>query len=226
MKTILIIEAHLDDAIFGCFGIIKKYMDAGYRVWIYTLCSGRRYESNKPSDDRLKEVRSFYSDLKIIINDPLYFDTELSNNDINAIVTDLSSWMHTYKPEVVIFPESDLHPDHVIANNIGKIISRPVPTSTSVWGGGILKAGTYSIPSSSNWNFKCQPSSGWEAYSLDESDLEFIMSGLKVVSKETKPSPDLRSIDAVFDTLKVNGHMYGYKYAQLLNINYNRSPLT
>jgi LmbE family N-acetylglucosaminyl deacetylase len=221
MKTILIIEAHLDDAIFGCFGIIKKYMDAGYRIMIYTLCSGRRHDT----DNRFKEVKEFYASLNIVMNHPLYFDTELTNNDIHAIVTDLSSLMSTYKPEIVLFPESDLHPDHGIANNIGKIISRPIPKAWGNWGGEIIKAGTYSILSSNHWNFKCQPSSGWEAYELNESDISFIMDGLKVVNQETKPNPDLRSIDATLNTLKVNGHMYGFKYAQILNINYNRSPL-
>ena len=126
MENILVIEAHYDDAIFGCFGsLLKLNKKINTNVFIYTICRGRRKDT---LDNRRLIANEIYNENKFKFNPvPLFYDLELSYDDINYIVSDLSTIVAKIEPDTILFPKKDLHPDHEICNRIGKILSRPTP---------------------------------------------------------------------------------------------------
>lgn len=137
-RKILIIEAHLDDFEIGMSAWLAKMAGYPTEITLVTLCQGiNNYaeEDKKRLDYRIKNLESFkklYPNVKINNIRLGYRDTELDSFSIGKIIDSFYSaiervdkktfFVNQYKE--IYFHQTDLHPDHRIINQIGKIITR------------------------------------------------------------------------------------------------------
>ncbi len=218
IKNILVLEAHYDDAIFGCFGSLLKLkeQEENSNIFIYTICRGRKDDT---TDNRKTITQSIYQENDFKFNDnPCFYDTDLNLNDIALISSKLNKIIEEIRPDTILFPKKDLHPDHELCNRIGKIISRPTPINTY-----LKNVMEYSILSSDTWNFDIQDTSGYYVNALSNTIFTKRNNFILKFTTELKSFPDLRSTKAIHNHLLQNGYKYGFDTpTELLKIIYQR----
>lgn len=125
MKTILLVFAHPDDEAFTCGGLIPKYVDAGWKV--YLLCATRGEAGDKGAFENIsqkelgeireKELRASAAILGISSVTFLeYKDGTLKKQAPGELEDALYRKMIEYAPDVVITMEPggiSNHPDHI-----------------------------------------------------------------------------------------------------------------
>jgi hypothetical protein len=215
MERILVIEAHYDDMAFGCFATIKKLQrEQNAEVYVYTVCLRRRCDD---SDRRAEIAKKFYDENLMWSNKPNHYDTELNLASVSEIVPGVMDVINNFKPTIIMFPEKDLHPDHMIVNSIGRIVSRPTPDQIF-----IKEVWEYSIPSSRKWDFG-NPDSliGHKVIAVGKHWKDKIVAIL-LFSDELKKYPDMRSTKAITNLLEADGNIFGLGYAEVHKILYSR----
>ena len=137
-RKILIIEAHLDDFEIGMSTWLAKMAGYPTEIMLVTFCQGinnSAEEDKKRLDYRIKNIESFkklYPNVKINNIRLGYRDTEMDSFSVGKIIDSFYSAVEridnkTFNPnqfKEVYFNQADLHPDHRIVNQIGKILTR------------------------------------------------------------------------------------------------------
>lgn len=224
-KTILIIEAHIDDAIFGCPITILSNLNNNNKVIIYSVCQGRC--DNKNISQRKTSIKKLKDYINKIFCNPYnfdyihnnYYDLEITNDNEKMlnIEEDIKSKIAVYNPDIVIFPEGDLHDDHVLINRICKKILRPFPTNK------VKQTYTYGINGSYDWLGDLQLKNCKVSHLSDLylKELKFI---INIFDYELqKNNNDLRSVDALINKFKYVGNVFGKSLGNLLYLHYDIS---
>ena len=138
-RRILILEAHLDDFEIGMSAWLAKMAGYPTEITLVTFCGGRRTDKtadiNKRSDYResnLDKFKKLYPNVTINNLQLSYGDTELDAQSIGKIIEHFYSSIKTYdstsfnpgKYKEIYINQADLHADHKIVNQIGKILTR------------------------------------------------------------------------------------------------------
>lgn len=215
MNRILVIEAHYDDMAFGCFATVKKFQqEQNAEVYVYTVCLRRRDDD---LDHRAEIARKFYDENLMWSNKPNHYDTELNLASIREIVPGVIEVINTFKPNIIMFPEKDLHPDHKIVNSVGRIVSRPTPDQLF-----IKEVWEYSIPGSRKWDFgNADQLLGYKVIAVGKHWKDKI-EAILLFGTELKKYPDMRSTKAITNLLEADGNMFGLGHAEVHKILYSR----
>ncbi len=137
-RKILIIEAHLDDFEIGMSAWLAKMAGYPTEITLVTMCQGI---ANSAEEDKkrlefreanLAKFKTLYP--KVIINNVRlgYRDTELDSGSIGKIIDNFYSAVEIFdgkkfnigQYKEIYIHQADLHPDHKIVNQIGKILTR------------------------------------------------------------------------------------------------------
>lgn len=138
IKKILILEPHLDDMEIGLSVWLKKMAMYQMEIHIVTFCYGRDEENGKERvKKRLENLELFKKEYPNLTIYNWYLhnmkDTTLDNYSIGYLIKEFSNLfdcnIKDYVAEFDFFkeiyiPQFDLHPDHTIVNQIGKILTR------------------------------------------------------------------------------------------------------
>lgn len=117
-KTILIFEAHSDDAIIGMAGTIAKFKhELGYRVVLITFTKGETAYSTPELKDKIAEIRKSESQCadKILGIDVHEFWEEPTQGVVNtrALHQSCIAAIRKYRPEIIFTHyKEDKHRDH------------------------------------------------------------------------------------------------------------------
>lgn len=120
MKRILVLAAHPDDEIIGCFGVIKKAIDAkdDIRV-VYVTDGASRVEPRKKAKLRIKAVKECWNDLGLKNLTFMNFavDSTTDVKIVKKIYAKLKAIYKKYKPTEVYVPAFEGgHFDHDVLN--------------------------------------------------------------------------------------------------------------
>ena len=224
-KTILIIEAHIDDAVFGCPITILNSLNNNDKVIIYSICQGRCDNKNiSQRKQSIKKLKDYFN--KIFCNpynfdyiNSDYYDLEITNDNEKMIniEADIKSKIEVYKPDIVIFPEEDLHDDHVLINRICKKILRPIPTSK------VKQTYTYGINGSYDWNGNIKLKNCKVSYMSDLylRELKMMIDIFEYELQEN--NNDLRTTNTLINKFKYIGNVFGKSLGNLLYLHYDIS---
>lgn len=205
--NVLVLAAHPDDETLGCGASIYKYKtvhNADIRVITFTDGGSARSEIN----DRRSNLLSAGKMLGFSVMDRFNFpDNEMDKVSLLTINREVENCLkkNQFIPNL-IFTHNPwcLNMDHRVVFECTQVVGRPYK----------CKIMCYEVPSSSEWNLisNFRPNSYIE---VSKDQVEMKIKTLKeCYADEMRESPHPRSIENVFNLMKVNGSTVGVEYAE------------
>ncbi|MBX1886705.1 PIG-L deacetylase family protein [Campylobacter peloridis] len=212
-NKILIIAAHPDDEVLGCFGTTARLIKEGYEA--YTLILGEGKTSR--NENNLEEQKNILENELIMANNTIgikkvfreYFsDNSFDDTNLLKIVKTIENVKNEIKPNIIFTHyENDLNIDH-------QITYKAVITATrSLSNESVKEIYSFEILSSTEWSYPLsfQPNVFFDI----SSTLDLKLKAMKCYKSELKDFPHPRSLEGIKLNAKYNGMRIGLKYAEV-----------
>lgn len=216
MNKILIIAAHPDDEVLGCFGTVAKLIKNGYEAYTLILGEGKtsrdekRSRKNKKDEINLlgKEIKKANESIGIKKTYIEQFpDNRFDSVDLLDIVKAISKVKDEIKPNIIFTHfQNDLNIDHQITYQATLTASRAMENEC------VKEIYAYEVLSSTEWNY---PLSFSPDVYFDITD--FIDKKINAMAKyqsELREFPHPRSLKGIKLNAKYHGMRVGLKYAE------------
>lgn len=215
-KKILIVAAHPDDEVLGCFGTVARLIKEGYEA--YTLILGE----GKTSRDEIRDKESKKGEIEILnseiqkANDIIgvkktfvydFPDNRFDSVDLLDIVKVVSKIKDEINPEIIFTHyEKDLNIDHQITYKAVITATRPMDNEC------VKEIYSFEILSSTEWNY---PLSFSPDVFFDISDtLELKLKAMSEYRSELCQFPHPRSLEAIELNAKYHGMRVGKRFIE------------
>ena len=156
-KKILIIVAHPDDEVLGCFGTVAKLINQGYEAYTLILGEGetsrdeKRDKEKKASEIKKLNQEIIQANKSIDIKDIFIYDfpdNRFDSVDLLDIVKVIEKIKNKIKPEIIFTHfENDLNIDHRITYQAVLTATRPMSDCS------VKEIYSFEILSSTEWNY-------------------------------------------------------------------------
>ena len=215
-KKILIIAAHPDDEVLGCFGTVAKMVKEGDEA--YTLILGE----GKTSRDEQRSIENKKAELNIlnqeiekansVINIKKTFienfpDNRFDSVDLLDIVKAILKVKEEVKPDIIFTHyENDLNIDHQITYQAVVTATRPMEDES------VKEIYSFEVLSSTEWNY---PLSFSPDLFFDISEtIKLKKEAMKQYDSELCQFPHPRSIEGIELNAKYHGMRVGKAYVE------------
>jgi len=215
-KKILIIAAHPDDEVLGCFGTVAKMVKEGDEA--YTLILGE----GKTSRDEQRSIENKKAELNIlnqeiekansVINIKKTFienfpDNRFDSVDLLDIVKAILKVKEEIKPDIIFTHyENDLNIDHQITYQAVVTATRPMEDES------VKEIYSFEVLSSTEWNY---PLSFSPDLFFDISEtIKLKKEAMKQYDSELCQFPHPRSIEGIELNAKYHGMRVGKAYVE------------
>ena len=216
MSKILIVAAHPDDEVLGCFATVAKLIKEGHEA--YTLILGE----GKTSRDEKRDIENKKEDIELL-NDETYnannligikkvffesfADNRFDSHDLLDIVKAISKVKEEVKPDIIFTHyENDLNIDHQLTYKAVMTTTRPMENEC------VKEIYSFEILSSTEWNY---PLSFSPDTFFDISDtLDLKIKAMQMYSSELCSYPHPRSLEGIKLNAKYHGMRVGKKYIE------------
>ena len=215
-KKILIIAAHPDDEVLGCFGTVAKMVKEGDEA--YTLILGE----GKTSRDEQRSIENKKAELNIlnqeiekansVINIKKTFienfpDNRFDSVDLLDIVKAILKVKEEVKPDIIFTHyENDLNIDHQITYQAVVTATRPMEDES------VKEIYSFEVLSSTEWNY---PLSFSPDLFFDISEtIKLKKEAMKQYNSELCQFPHPRSIEGIELNAKYHGMRVGKAYVE------------
>lgn len=215
-KKILIIAAHPDDEVLGCFGTVARLIQEGYEA--YTLILGE----GKTSRDEKRVIKDREVDIKILNNEiqkandiigikeifiESFPDNRFDSVDLLDIIKVISKIKNKIKPDIIFTHfENDLNIDHQITYQAVLTATRPVNGET------VKEIYSFEVLSSTEWNY---PLSFIPDTFFDISEtMDLKLNAMKEYSSELCEYPHPRSLKGIKLNANYQGMRVGKQYVE------------
>lgn len=215
-KRILIVAAHPDDEVLGCFGTVSRLIKEGYEAYTLILGEGktsrdatRDVENKKDEIDLLNSEIQKANDLigikKVFVES--FPDNRFDSVDLLDIVKVISKVKEEVLPDIIFTHyENDLNIDHTITYKAVITATRPMPTES------VKEIYSFEVLSSTEWNYPLSFSA--DTY-FDVSDtISLKIDAMKEYSSELCEYPHPRSIEGIELNAKYQGMRVGKEYVE------------
>jgi LmbE family N-acetylglucosaminyl deacetylase len=215
-KKILIVAAHPDDEVLGCFGTVARLIQEGYEA--YTLILGE----GKTSRDEKRVVENKKDELEILnseikrANDTIgikkcfiynFADNRFDSVDLLDIVKVISKVKEEIKPDIIFTHyENDLNIDHTITYKAVLTATRPMKNEC------VKEIYSFEILSSTEWNYPISFSP--DVYFDIEDFIDIKLEAMKKYYSELCEYPHPRSLEGIKLNAQYNGMRVGKKYVE------------
>ncbi len=215
-KKILIIAAHPDDEVLGCFGTVARLIKEGYEA--YTLILGE----GKTSRDITREVEKRQEEIEVLnseiqkANDIIgikkvyvesFPDNRFDSVDLLDIIKVISKVKEEIKPDIIFTHyEHDLNIDHQITYKAVVTATRPMKDET------VKELYSFEILSSTEWNYPISFSP--DTYFDITDTLSLKLEAMKMYESELCHFPHPRSLEGIELHSKYCGMRVGRKYVE------------
>lgn len=215
-KKILIVAAHPDDEVLGCFGTVSRLIKEGYEAYTLILGEGKTSRDDKRSvDNKKNEIEILNSEIKKA-NDTIgikkcfvydFPDNRFDNVDLLDIVKVVSKVKEEIKPDIIFTHyENDLNIDHQITYKAVIIATRPMQNES------VKEIYSFEVLSSTEWSYPLTFSPDTFFDIGDTLDLKIC--AMKEYKSELCIYPHPRSIEGIELNAKYNGMRVGKKYVE------------
>lgn len=215
-KRILIVAAHPDDEVLGCFGTVARLIQEGYEA--YTLILGE----GKTSRDEKRNVQHRYNELEALNEETQHanhtigikkiFTCNFPDNRFDSVdLLDIIKAILRVKEEVqpdIIFThyEHDLNIDHQITYKAVLTATRPIKNES------VKEIYSFEVLSSTEWNYPL--SFNPDTYFDITSTLELKIKAMQSYTSELCTFPHPRSLEGIELHAKYHGMRVGLSYVE------------
>jgi LmbE family N-acetylglucosaminyl deacetylase len=156
-KTILIVAAHPDDEVLGCFGTVARLIKEGYEAYTLILGEGKTSRDEKRDiEEKLNEISLLNDEIKLaneIIGIKKVFvesfpDNRFDGVDLLDIIKVVSKVKEEVQPDIIFTHyEHDLNIDHQTTYKAVITSTRPMEDEC------VKEIYSFEILSSTEWNY-------------------------------------------------------------------------
>lgn len=206
-KTILIIAAHPDDEVLGCFGTVSRLIQEGYEAYTLILGEGKtsRGEGHKEIEILRKEIEKANKSIgikKVFIES--FPDNSFDSVPLLDIVKKIIEIKEKIKPDIIFTHyEKDLNIDHQITYKAVTTATRPMKEES------VKEIYSFEILSSTEWNYPLSfsPDIFWDISETLNSKIE----AMKCYKSELREFPHPRSLKGIELNATYRGMQVGKK---------------
>jgi len=215
-KKILIVVAHPDDEVLGCFGTVARLIKEGYEAYTLILGEGKTSrDEQRVVEDKKDEIAVLNTEIqnandaigikKVFIES--FPDNRFDSVDLLDIIKVISRVKEEVKPDIIFTHyEHDLNIDHQIAYKAVITATRPMGNEY------VKEIYSFEILSSTEWNY---PLSFSPDTFFDISDtLDLKIDSMKEYKSELCDYPHPRSLEGIELNAKYQGMRVGKKYVE------------
>lgn len=213
-KKILIVAAHPDDEVLGCFGTVSKLIEEGYDAYTLILSGGKtsRGEVDKKELDLLQEEMKKANELIGIkkIFTASFPDNAFDSVPLLEIVKEIESVKNELKPEIIFTHHfGDMNIDHQITHRAVLTATRPMQDEC------VKTIYAMEIPSSTEWNaFSAQNVFIPNVFFEIEKTIDLKIKAMAEYKSELRDYPHPRSLEHIKELAKVSGAKVGLNYSE------------
>ena len=215
-KKILIVAAHPDDEVLGCFGTVARLIKEGYKAYTLILGEGKtsrdekRVVANKKDEieilnTEIQKANNVIGVKKVFVESSP--DNRFDSVDLLDIIKVISKVKEEIKPDIIFTHyEHDLNIDHQITYKAVITATRPMEDEC------VKEIYSFEILSSTEWNY---PLSFSPDTFFDISDtLDLKIKAMKEYTSELCEYPHPRSLEGIKLNAKYQGMRVGKKYVE------------
>ena len=215
-KKILIVAAHPDDEVLGCFGTVSKLIKEGYEAYTLILGEGktsrldtRKVEENKEQleilNDEIKKANDIIGIKKCFVYD--FPDNRFDSVDLLDIIKVISKIKEEIKPDIIFTHyENDLNIDHKITYQAVITATRPIENES------VKEIYSFEILSSTEWQYPISFSP--DVFFDIQDTVELKLNAMRCYKSELCIYPHPRSLEGIELNAKYNGMRVGKNYVE------------
>jgi len=219
-KKILIVVAHPDDEVLGCFGTVSRLINEGYEAYTLILGEGktsrdevRVVDSKKDEIDILnREIKSANSIIgikKVFIES--FPDNRFDSVALLDIIKIISKVKEEVKPDIIFTHyEHDLNIDHRITYQAVITATRPLKNEC------VKEIYSFEILSSTEWNYPLSFSP--DIYFDISNTINLKLEAMKKYNSELCKYPHPRSLEGIELNAKYQGMRVGKQYVEAFKV--------
>ncbi len=215
-KKILIVAAHPDDEVLGCFGTVARLIQEGYEAYTLILGEGKTSrDETRVLEDKKDEIEVLNTEIKKannIIGVKKTFvesfpDNRFDSVDLLDIIKVISKVKEEVKPDIIFTHyEHDLNIDHQITYKAVITATRPMLDEC------VKEIYSFEILSSTEWNYPISFSP--DTYYDISNTLDSKIKAMKEYTSELCEYPHPRSLKGIGLNAEYHGMRVGKKYAE------------
>ncbi|EAI2991774.1 PIG-L family deacetylase [Campylobacter lari] len=213
-NKILIIAAHPDDEVLGCFGTIARLIKEGYEA--YSLILGEGKTSRDDIIDINKEKNILENEL-LKANETIgikkvfrgyFLDNSFDKVHLLEIIKTIENVKNEIKPNIIFTHyENDLNIDHQLT------YQATITATRSLVDESVKEIYSFEILSSTEWKYPL--SFNPDVFYDISSTLDLKLKAMSYYDSELKAFPHPRSLEGIELNAKYNGMRVGLKYAEV-----------
>lgn len=213
-KRVLIVAAHPDDEVLGCFGTVAKMIKDGYEAYTLILSGGKtsRGEVEQAELDNLK-VEMIKANKLIGIKE--VFQADFPDNSFDKvplleIVKKIEELKTLIKPSIIFTHHiGDMNIDHQITHKAVLTATRPMADEC------VKTIYSMEVPSSTEWNsfFKETIFVPNVFFDITET-IDKKVEAMAIYDSELRDYPHPRSLQFIKELAKTNGIKIGLNYSE------------
>lgn len=216
MKKILIIAAHPDDEVLGCFGTVARLIQEGNEAYTLILGEGKtsrddeRIVENKRDEitvlnNEIQSANNLIGVKKVFVES--FPDNRFDSVDLLDIIKVISKVKNEVRPDIIFTHyEHDLNIDHQITYRAVITATRPMEDEC------VKEIYSFEILSSTEWNY---PLSFSPDTFFDISDtLDKKVKAMKEYESELCEYPHPRSLEGIKLSAKYQGMRVGKRFVE------------
>jgi len=219
-KKILIVAAHPDDEVLGCFGTVAKFIQDGYEAYTLILGEGKtsrdeiRVVANKQNEiatlnSEIHKANSIIGIKKVFIES--FPDNRFDSVDLLDIIKAISKVKEEVKPDIIFTHyKNDLNIDHKITYTAVITATRPMQSES------VKEIYSFEILSSTEWNYPLLFSPDM-FFSIDDT-INLKLQAMKEYKSELCEYPHPRSLEGIALSAQYNGMSVGKKYVERFKV--------
>ena len=208
-KRILIVAAHPDDEVLGCFGTVARLINEGYEAYTLILGEGKtsREAQRNIDNHELDILKNEIKNANDIIGIKEVFIKEFPDNRFDSVaLLDIIKAIDEIKQQIqpdIIFThyKDDLNIDHQVTYNAVITSTRPMEDES------VKEIYSFEILSSTEWNYPLTFSP--DVYFDIEKTLDLKLKAMKEYKSELREFPHPRSLDGISLNSKYHGMRVG-----------------
>jgi len=211
VKKILIVAAHPDDEVLGCFGTVAKLVKKGYKAYTLILGEGKtsRDNFNKKELEILKneiiKANNVIGIDKIFIEH--FPDNRFDSVNLLDIVKVIEKVKNEIKPDIIFTHfKNDLNIDHQITYKAVITATRALKNES------VKEIYSFEVLSSTEWNYPL--SFNPDVYFDISSTIDLKIKAMSEYQSELKEFPHPRSLEGIRLNAKYLGMRAGREYVE------------
>lgn len=213
-KKCLIVAAHPDDEVLGCFGTAAKLIRQGWSVHTLIL-SGGKTSRGAVNPQEIELLRNEMHQANALIGVSGVSQADFPDNAFDSvplleIVKRIEQEISEIKPEMIFTHHiGDMNIDHQITHKAVLTATRPMKNET------VRAIYSMEIPSSTEWN-SFNPGTAFipNVFSDISETVDLKVRSMALYQSELRDYPHPRSLQHIKELAKVNGTKVGLEYSE------------